>query len=55
MRGVTELDRKTLIWLIDGRLRRQPRNRQRGGAYGPGVHDALRVITEGMDCSGYAR
>ena len=49
MHSVTELDRKTLIRLMNGSLRRQPRNRQRGRTYGPEVDDALRVIAESMD------
>lgn len=48
MHSVTELDRKTLIRLMNGNLRRQPRNRQRGRTYGPEVDDALRRRATGL-------
>jgi hypothetical protein len=49
MEAVTGLHRKSLIRLINGRLKRKPRRRQRGRTYGPEVDDALRVIAESMD------
>jgi hypothetical protein len=49
METVTELHRKSLSRLMKGSLRRQPRRRQRGRAYGPEVDDALRVIAESTD------
>lgn len=49
MQRVTALDRKTLIRLINGRLQRRPRRRQRGRTYGHKVDDALRVIWESLD------
>ncbi len=49
MQRVTGLDRKTLIRLINGSLKRKPRRRQRGRTYGHEVDDALRVIWESLD------
>jgi len=49
MQRVTALDRKTLIRLINGRLERRPRHRQRSRTYGHEVDDALRVIWESLD------
>ena len=49
MEAVSGLDRKTLIRLMNGRLERKPRRRQRGVTYGPDVDDALRVIHESAD------
>ena len=49
MQQVTALDRKTLIRLINGRLERRPRHRQRSRTYGHEVDDALRVIWESLD------
>jgi hypothetical protein len=49
MEQVTELQRKYLIKLLQGDLKRQPRRRQRGRTYGPKVGDALRVIYESFD------
>lgn len=46
---MTELDRKTIIRLMNGNLARKPRQRQRGNSYGPEVDDALRVIAETLD------
>ncbi len=44
MEVVTELDRKTLIRLMNGSLKRKARRKQRGRTYGTEVEDALRVI-----------
>ena len=44
MEAVTELQRKSLIRLLQGDLTRQPRRRQRARTYGAGVEDAVRVI-----------
>ena len=50
MQAVTGLHRKSLIRLLSRpNLERQPRRRQRGRTYGPGVDDALRVIAESLD------
>jgi len=49
MEAVTEMDRKTLIRLINGDLERKPRKKQRGRIYGPEVDDALRVIDKSFD------
>ncbi len=49
MEAVTGLDRKTLIRLMKGNLKRKPRSRKRGKTYGPAVDDALRVIYESFD------
>ena len=49
MEAVTGLDRKTLIRLMKGSLKRKPRSRQRDKTYGPAVDDALRVIYESFD------
>ena len=46
---MTELDRKTIIRLLNSTLERQRRQRQRGNAYGPEVDDALRLIAETLD------
>ncbi len=49
MQAVTGLERKTLIRLMQGDLKRRLRERQRGRSYGPDVDDALRVIAESYD------
>jgi hypothetical protein len=49
MEEVTDLDRKTLIRLLNGSLERKPRRRERGRTYGPAVDGALRVIHESLD------
>ena len=49
MEAVTGLDRKTLIRLMNGSLRRKRRSAQRGKTYGPQVDDALRIIHESYD------
>jgi len=49
MEAVTGLDRKTLLRLLNGSLKRKPRSGQRGRTYGPQVDDALRVIHESYD------
>jgi len=49
MEAVTGLDRKTLIRLMKGSLKRKPRSRERDKTYGPAVDDALRVIYESFD------
>ena len=49
MQAVTGLDRKTLIRLMNGRLERKPRRKERGKTYGPAVDGALRVIYESFD------
>ena len=46
---VTELDRKTLIRLMNGNLARKSRLKPRGCTYGADVDDALRVIAESVD------
>ena len=49
MEAVTGLHRKSLIRLLNGRLKRKPRRRQRSRTYGPEVDDALRIIARSMD------
>lgn len=49
MEAVTGLERKTLVRLMNGRLERKRRRRERGATYGPEVDDALRVIHESLD------
>ena len=49
MAVATELDRKTLIRLLQTDLERHPRQTKRRRTYGPDVDDALRVITESWD------
>lgn len=49
MEQVTTLHRKSLVRLLAGDLRRQPRVRERGRTYGAPVMDALRVISESFD------
>lgn len=49
MQVVTGLDRKTLIRLMRGDLKRRPRTRQRGHTYDRVVDQALRVIAESYD------
>lgn len=49
MEAVTELHRKSLVRLLQGKLERKPRGKQRGRAYGAAVDDALRVIAESLD------
>jgi hypothetical protein len=49
MEQVTELNRKYLIGLLKGSLKRKARRKQRGRTYGAQVEDVLRVIHESMD------
>ena len=49
MEAVTELDRKTLIRLMKGSLKRKARRKQRGRTYGAEVEDAMRVIYPSFD------
>ena len=49
MEFVTDLNRKTLIRLMNGSLERKPRSRERGETYGPVFDDGLRVIYESLD------
>ena len=49
MEHVTDLDRKTLIRLLQTNLERHPRQKQRQRTYGPDVEDALRLISESWD------
>ncbi len=49
MEAVTEMDRKTLIRLMNGGLARKPRRKQRGRTYGAEVEDAIRVIYPSFD------
>jgi hypothetical protein len=46
---VTELKRKTLIRLLGGEIKREPRQRQRGRTYGPDVQRAIAVIHKSLD------
>jgi len=49
MEAVTEMNRKSLIRLLNGSLERKPRSKQRGRTYGPEVDYALPVIAESSD------
>jgi len=49
MEAVTELHRKSLIRLMQSKIKRKPRQQQRGRTYGVEVDDALRVIAESTD------
>ena len=49
MMCVTNLNRKTLIRLMAGKLERQPRRRQRGRCYGTAIDDALPVLAKTLD------
>ena len=49
MVAVTGLERKTLIHLMNGSLKRKPRTRERGRTYQGPFDDALRVIYESFD------
>lgn len=49
MVAVTDLERKTLIHLLNGSLVRKPRIRERGNTYKAPFDDALRVIYESFD------
>ena len=46
---VTELHRKSLIRLMNGRIQRRARSRNRGSIYGPEVTAALAIIWESLD------
>lgn len=48
--AVTGLDRKTLIHLMNGRLERKPRTRERGRTYQGPFDDTLRIIYQSWDC-----
>jgi hypothetical protein len=50
MVAVTGLERKTLIHLMNGSLKRKPRAKARGKTYKALFDDALRVIYESFDC-----
>lgn len=50
MVAVTGLERKTLIHLMNGSLKRKPRTKARGKTYKALFDDALRVIYESFDC-----
>ena len=47
--SVTGLNRKYLIQLLGGDLKRRPRQRQRGRRYGPDVEAPLLVVAESLD------
>lgn len=49
MGHVTGLNRKYIIRILNGRLSRKKRVRQRGPTYGPDVEDAVRVIAKALD------
>jgi hypothetical protein len=49
MAAVTEYNRKHLIELLGGDVKRHPQRGGRGRTYGPEVDDALRVIHESLD------
>ncbi len=46
---VTGMHRKSIIRLLNGRLSRKKRDRQRGRVYGVEVEDAIRVIARSLD------
>ena len=49
MEAVTELHRKSIVRLMNGKLERTSRRVQRGRTYGPEVEDAIRVIAESVN------
>jgi hypothetical protein len=49
MEAVTGKHRKSLIRLMNGRLERKARCRERGRTYGPEVDEALRIVAESLD------
>ena len=49
MEQVTGMRRKALMRLLNGRLSRKKRSRQRGRTYGVEVDDAIRLITRSLD------
>ena len=49
MKVVTGLHRKSLLRLVNGRLARTPRRKQRGQTYGPEVEAAIRKIAYSLD------
>lgn len=46
---VTGLHRKSILRLLNGRLSRKPRSRERGKCYGPLVGDAVGLIAKSLD------
>jgi hypothetical protein len=46
---VTGMHRKSIIRILNGRLSRKKRERERGRAYGAEVDDAIRVIAKSLD------
>ena len=49
MEYVTGMDRNYITQLLNGRLSRKKRSRERGVTYGPEVEDAVRVIARALD------
>jgi len=49
MEHVTGMNRTYIIQLMNGRLSRKKRSRERGPTYGPEVEDAVRVIARSLD------
>jgi hypothetical protein len=49
MARVTGMNRKYIIRVLNGRLSRKKRSRERGPTYGPEVEDAVRVIAKALD------
>lgn len=49
MEAVTQMHRKSLIRLMQGDLKREPRTRERGARYGREVQRVLQVIAESLD------
>ena len=46
---VTGLHRKSIVRLLNGRMSRKPRERERGKSYGPIVADAVKLIAKSLD------
>jgi len=46
---VTGMHRKSIVRLLNGRLSRKPRHRERGKSYGPIVADAVKIIAKSLD------
>lgn len=46
---ITGLHRKSMVRLLNGRLSRKPREKERGKSYGPLVREAVRIVARSLD------
>lgn len=46
---ITGLHRKSILRILNGRLSRKPRTKNRGKTYGPNVADAIVMIAKSLD------